>query len=281
MSDDITDMTRGVYRRQYAGFVRGQRISCVSLASEAWFWRLHAAADDFGNLDGDSVLCHAATAGRRAAQVSADQVAAMVDEMAKFNLVRRYSVAGENFIHIVGFMDRQPAGKNGKRVRRLPCPPWGESDVDGGIQVNPGESSATTNHDQDHSQDHDQLPATQAGGSSRQAAKQPPAPGSGIILPVRISQGSKATEWEIPQPLLDEFVEAFPELDIRRVLQGCAFKLKNGAVSKKSARGMPRFLWDWFQREMRSVRPSGQSTIEDPAAYADRVSKNMKGAVHA
>ncbi len=256
MADEITDLTRGVYRRLYAGFIRGQRICSVSLVAEAWFWRINAIADDFGNLDGEPALTHSATVGRRADQVTAAQVAAMVDELVQKDLVRPYFVGAERFLHIVGFVLWQPAGKNGKRVKRCPHSPWDDEEANGLIRVNPGVTSAS---DSDSDSDSER-PAAQAGAASRRTAKPPPTAGSGIIFPIRGSQGSKATEWEMPKDLHDELAATFPELDLKRIYQGCAFKLRNGAVTKKTARGMPRFLWDWLDREMKFVRPgSGQS----------------------
>lgn len=34
MTEEVTDLTRGVYRRLYAGFIKGQRINKISLQAE-------------------------------------------------------------------------------------------------------------------------------------------------------------------------------------------------------------------------------------------------------
>jgi hypothetical protein len=149
-----TDLTRGLYRRQYAGFLKGRRINSVSLEAEAWFWRVHAVADDFGNAEAEPTLLHAATVGRRAG-VTVEIVSDYMAELLARDLVRSYVENDEPYLHITGFLDRQPAGRNGKRVRRVPGSPWddeGDQPVHpggkgkqpdhprGGILVNPGES---------------------------------------------------------------------------------------------------------------------------------------------
>lgn len=146
--DAVTDLTRGVYRRIYSGFITGQRINKLSLSAEAWFWRVMATADDFGNAPADPDLCRAATAGRRS--VTSKQIAAWLKEMKTVGLITLYKAKGEWFLHVTGFEDSQPAGKNGKRIKRYPHE--GESGL---IQMNPDESSASRASDNDTEDDND------------------------------------------------------------------------------------------------------------------------------
>lgn len=146
MSEDaVTDLTRGVYRRLYSGFIKGQRINKLSLQAEAWFWRVFAVADDFGNYDADPELVKDATKGRR--KVTTSQVERWLNEMESVGLISFYHDRAERYLHIYKFEITQPAGKNGKRLKRFPLP--GESD---GIQVNPDSSSASDNDP--HSDNH-------------------------------------------------------------------------------------------------------------------------------
>lgn len=147
------DLSQGIYRRVYAGFIWGKRINSVSLEAEAWFWRIQAIADDFGNLPGDAHRVHHDTHGWRHASVQ--QVGAWVSELIANNLLSTYTVGGENFLHITGFGKLQPAGaKNGRRVRRFPESPYDRNETEkdtnsggggesGGIRVNPGEERKT------------------------------------------------------------------------------------------------------------------------------------------
>ncbi len=135
----ITDLTRGVYRRIYAGFIHGKRINSVSIEAEAWFWRLNALADDFGNLRAEPAnLCIEASPKRR---VTADKVEGWMRELASANLITPYIADDEPLAHINGFVDLQPfnRGKNGKArpIRRVP--EWaGESRC---VQGGPKESN--------------------------------------------------------------------------------------------------------------------------------------------
>lgn len=149
MKDDaVTDLTRGIYRRLYSGFIKGQRINKLSLQAEAWFWRVLATCDDLGNAEADPELCRAATTGRRS--VSRSQVAGWLKEMKTAGLITVYRAKGEWFLHVIGFEETQPAGKNGKRIKRYPVP--GESGL---IQVNPDESSASQASDNDNEDDNE------------------------------------------------------------------------------------------------------------------------------
>lgn len=131
MKEEVTDLTRGVYRRLYSGFIKGQRINKLSLQAEAWFWRVLTTVDDFGNGEADPELCRAATAGRRTS-VTKSQVAKWLDEMATANLISFYTVKGEKYLTVLKFESWQPAGKNGRRIKRFPAPHEAEG--------NPGES---------------------------------------------------------------------------------------------------------------------------------------------
>lgn len=158
-NESVTDMTRGVYRRLYAGFTKGQRINKLSLQAEAWFWRVLATVDDFGNADADPDLCHAVTAGRR--KVTPKQVSDWLREMRDVGLIEFYTAKGEPFLHVIGFEAGQPAGKNGKRLKKFPFPDIqnnpGESRI---IQAVPDVSSAPDNHS--HSDNHTESLVAQA-----------------------------------------------------------------------------------------------------------------------
>jgi hypothetical protein len=135
MSGSVTNMTDGLYRRIYAGFLTGRRMNEVSLAAEAWFWRLHAIADDFGNLPGDVMVMRAFASPRRA--VTIEKVHMMTKELETNRLLVRYEAAGDSYLHIDGFEVRQPARLNGRRIQKYPM-------HDGGIRGNPGESGCNT-----------------------------------------------------------------------------------------------------------------------------------------
>lgn len=180
-----TDLTRGLYRRVYAGYITGRRICSVSLEAEAWFWRIQAVVDDFGNTLADPALLRNATAGRRA-DVSVQDVERWVAELVSASLVSLYEAGGEQFLHLNEFTERQPAGRNGKRVQKHPLPPspvesktpdspeddfQAEPGESGGIPVSPGVPSAPHTHKHSHSHTHTQEGAEVGSKNGEEGAK--------------------------------------------------------------------------------------------------------------
>jgi hypothetical protein len=280
-----TDLTRGLYRRQYAGFLKGKRINSVSLEAEAWFWRVHAVADDFGNAEAESTLLHAATVGRRAG-ITAEIVKGFLDELLARDLVRSYVANDEPYLHITGFLDRQPAGRNGKRVRRVPGSPWDDEGTrpvsdegnepvrdsgtkpvhpagkgtkqpdqpHGGIQVNPGEpKSIHAHHKHSHTHTH-----TQNQDEEEQAAPATGPPASrtdpAVALPALLifdcvgGKTSKSRQWALTQDFLDELKDQFPGVNVMAECRKALGWTKNKRENMKTATGMRQFLWKWMGR---------------------------------
>jgi len=167
------DMTEGVYRRIYSGFLDNAKVNSVSWMAEAWFWRLVVLADDFGNLKGN--WRHLAVHASPVREIDAAQAKALTLELVNAKLVELYQVDDKQYIHIKGFTERQPANKNGRRIQKEPMNPeesgcesvhLGESGgirmnpgESGGIQTNPEESSAS---DSDSDSDSDSEPEAEA-----------------------------------------------------------------------------------------------------------------------
>lgn len=166
----ITDLTRGIYRRIYAGFLNGRRINSVTVSAEAWFWRLNAVADDFGNFRADPKVLSVEASPRR--KISPEQCEKWMDELERVSLIGFYTVEGDRYGYIVGFKELQPAGKNGRRVQRFPVNP-GESKIFLGFPEKPGSipshhSDTDTDTDSDshqHQHQHNGVSAAVAVGS--------------------------------------------------------------------------------------------------------------------
>lgn len=171
-----TDLTRGVYRRIYAGARTGKRINQVSIEAELLFWRLHCVADDFGNLAGDTYLVRIEAVPLRREWDDA-KVGNLLDELAsidpKRSLIRFYDADGERYIHISGFIQRQPGNRSGRRIRKYPASPFedeelaasGNAGESGEVLRNPGEPSAPQNQTQNQSES-ESLNQTQNHGES-------------------------------------------------------------------------------------------------------------------
>ena len=151
------DMTDGIYRRIYSGFVSNPKVNALTWQAEAWFWRLVVLADDYGNLSAN--WRHMAVNASPIREVDAKQAKAWTLELVGARLVSLYEHDGLTYAHIHGFTRRQPANKNGRRIQRFPMNPdesacgLGNPGESGGIQNNPGESgeskpsdTKTTNH---------------------------------------------------------------------------------------------------------------------------------------
>jgi hypothetical protein len=171
MPSEYTDLTRGIYRRIYSGFLHGKRINSVSIEAEAWFWRVHSLADDFGNFRADPEVLRAEASPKR--RVSAAKVAGWMQELASARLVTPYAVDGDPFAHIEGFVELQPASsKNGKRTQRCPAG-QGESRESKDSPENPIPSSPhhhqhhhQNQHHSDHQHQHHAQAAAGGGGDS-------------------------------------------------------------------------------------------------------------------
>lgn len=133
----LADSTNGIYRRIYSGFLLGNRINSVSEVAEAWFWRLNALADDYGNFVAPTWRVLAVTASPLR-EVSAHDAEIRTVELVNAGLCEFYDAGGRRHIHIVDFEKFQPNGPNGKRYRRVEANP-SESKR---ILANPSESNA-------------------------------------------------------------------------------------------------------------------------------------------
>ena len=133
------DMTDGIYRRIYSGFISNPKINALSWMAEAWFWRLVALADDYGNHPANWRLLAVVASPVR--EVTAKDAKDMTMELVAQSLVVLYESEGQPYLHIVGFTKRQPANKNGRRIQRFPFSPNCKAgEESGGTLGNPGES---------------------------------------------------------------------------------------------------------------------------------------------
>lgn len=123
MSQKDVDFQRGPWKRLWSNFIGGKRICAVSRDAEMYFWRIYSVVDDFGNMICEPILLHAATAGYR--PMTMDEVVEWVNELAAVKLLSLYeNDKGETFLHLHEYVAWQPAGPNGKRVRRHTESPW-------------------------------------------------------------------------------------------------------------------------------------------------------------
>lgn len=132
------DMTDGIYRRIYSGFVSNPKVNRLSWQAEAWFWRLVVLADDYGNHPAN--WRHLAAVASPVREIGAAEAQSLTESIVEARLANLYEADGQRYLHIIGFTERQPANKNGRRIQRFPLSPDNSAGESGGIRVNPGES---------------------------------------------------------------------------------------------------------------------------------------------
>ncbi|MGC4033643.1 MAG: hypothetical protein QM754_18315 [Tepidisphaeraceae bacterium] len=299
---DITDLTRGVYRRIYSGYLAGRRINRLSHEAEAWFWRVHAAADDFGNQLADLSALYSATAGRRAGKVTLDQVAGWVGEMVTERLLLTYEVAGEQYHHVAEWELMQPAPANGRRARRVPESPWDkpeavtgadsrdtdeaskpkkqERSVGGGVPVNPDESGLHNHQDHHHHQDQSK-PAAQV--SAEVAASDSTATQSSPVALVYPCVGNPKS-WNLHQSGVDRLSQHFPSLDVLAECRAALAWCEANPRGRKTASGMKRFITSWLttanndpRRRARSSADAATNPEPPRGGIKDRALATLKG----
>ena len=209
------DMVRGVYRKVYSGYLTGRRINAVSMEAEAWFWRLHAIADDFGNLHGAVGLLRALAAPAR--NVTEQQVDGWNKALICVGLLREYTAGGERFLHIVGFQDFQPANRNGRRIQRYPREDGGSLGNPGeskGVRGNPGESweSKPSESESESESDTDSHTNTGGVGSDAKASEQ-----NGRPVDYYAARAGLSGAW--PLPVIDGIIAEYPAAGRRRPMR--------------------------------------------------------------
>lgn len=77
-------------------------------------------------------------------------------------------------------------------------------------------------------------------------------------------------EWGLSASTLAEMVKSYPEFDVRKDIELALSKIKTGAVPRKTANGMPKFLWSWLGRTNDSPR---NSPAANPQKQPVRINK--------
>lgn len=269
---NIVDLTKGVYRRIFAGFVRGKRICSVSIGAEAWFWRLMMLADDFGNLAAEPVALRNDAQGLRTVNVAKSEE--WVKELAATNppLIRLYRADGDRFIHIERFDELQPAGKNGRRIKRCKGPGEDGASWESGFnQGKPGVPSPSDTEDDNDTEDDTEsdLAATR-----RDAASRPQAP-----------SWTPEAGWLNTDAHRDRWRTTYPACDIDHCLRRMDDWLRaNPAKAHKS--NWARFISNWLSNEQdkggasRSGRPVSVSVDAAAVRRANQAAREFPEEIH-
>ena len=256
---DITDLTAGTYRRQYSGFIFGDKINSVSMPAEAWFWRIHAIADDFGNLSAAPEWVYLKAIGKRLTTLSLETATKYTAELEAAGLIIRYTARGGDYFHIFGWDEMQTAKINGKRARMVPGMPENEPEEESTAEddhkrekkVNPGESrlnrvnpgeSGLHNNNNNNKQDN------------------------------KARAGFECTDgvYELQPEELETLTERFPELEIKAEYENAAAYLETNPRSRQSTADARGWFIRWLDRSNRvpryratETRRQQSKTVED------------------
>lgn len=262
---ETIDLIRGFWRKLYPGFLRGKRINAVSLQAEAWFWRVTAAVDDFGNIDAEPLLLMDATKGRRQG-VSVGNVKQWMKEMADVDLVRLYHVEDECFWHVVGFTEMQTP-RNGRRARRYPSSPWDENESLGVIRGKPGETGGNSGKevlldldlDQTQIKTKNQIPPTEVCSEPASRAAEPAAPPL-MMFDCLKGKTCPTGKWALSPEFFEELKTSFPGIDAERSCLGAKAWCLANESKRKTHGGMKKFLVGWLSRDQDRAGAGGSPT---------------------
>lgn len=76
--------------------------------------------------------------------------------------------------------------------------------------------------------------------------------------------GANSKDWIMPTYLYDELAAAYPDLNQEQMFREARAWLIANTPKRKTARGMPRFLNSWFERNQNSSKTTQASATNDP-----------------
>ncbi len=94
------------------------------------------------------------------------------------------------------------------------------------------------------------IPASAGSSASENQTAEPAV----LVFPT-VGRGPR--EWALTQAFLDELAGLYPNVNVLAECQKALLKIRNKAVTAKTARGMPKFLYSWMDRTQNSSRAGG------------------------
>jgi len=90
-------------------------------------------------------------------------------------------------------------------------------------------------------------------------------------FPTRVSARQKATSWDLRADKVEEWVDAFPDVDVGLELRSALQWLGDNPTKRKTASGMTRFLGGWLRRAM--IAATAQTTRPPPPGPSTGITK--------
>ncbi len=80
--------------------------------------------------------------------------------------------------------------------------------------------------------------------------------------------GTGQTEWNLTQALLDEFVEAYPGIDVMAQIRKAKAWIVSNPGKRKTPRGMPKFLNGWLEK---ATNRGGNKNVTTSGSLSDLI----------
>lgn len=213
------------------GIVDSDKINCLSSEAEVTFYRLLVVSDDLGRMDARTAIVRARCFPLKESSNLLSKIEIWLEELAKAGLIVRYVVDGSPYLAIANWDQRvRSSGK-------YPAPPDNAPpSVDGQLTADCGQPSAS-------------------GGLGLGMGK-----GMGASNENKVSFNAGA--WAVPDILKNQWVDAYPAVDVEGEMRRASAWLLANPKNVKS--NYAKFLNGWFSRAQDKARPvgGGERTVE-------------------
>jgi hypothetical protein len=236
-----------------ASILASDRVNQLTWGAEVFYRRLMSEADDFGRYDGRTAILRAKLYPLKLDRVSESDIDKWKAECAQADLVRFYSVDGKPYLEILRFQQRTRA-----QLSKFPAPP-SSADICQQAPADVSQPSAPRGHlrtysDSETKSETDSLSCSEPPATA--AASEP----SVIVFSV---VGDPKT-WGLTQSKIDEYRQTFPHLNVLGECTKAAQWCRDNTAKRKTARGMPKFLFGWLERAQNRAggdAPPGQREV--------------------
>lgn len=212
--------------------------------------------DDYGRGSADPELLRGLVFPRRKG-VTEKQIQTALDSLANTGMVILYEYDGEPFFYFPNWGKHQ---RIQQKHSKFPDPK--DSDVSSQVTVSHGESPLESNPNRIQSESNKNINSTEP-----QSAP--------AVLTMPLVDGS---EFEIREQDIEEWHDAFPNVDVLQQLKAMRLWCKDNPERKKTRKGVRRFITSWLDKEQNrgSSRGSSVTSSQPPKKPAD-ASKREKG----
>ena len=223
-----------------------EELAALSPEAEILFYRLIVKADDFGTYYGNPSIVKNTCFPLKADDIKINQVESWIAELANAGLIVYYEAAdGKAYVNFLKWDKHQQI-----RAKKPKYPMFDDTCK----QLISSDSKCHRNPIQSNTDDN---------------STEPQAPS---VLTLPLNDGS---EYPITQADIDEWQEAFPNVNVHQQLLSMKIWCKDNQKRRKTKTGIRRFVTNWLDREQnrggnRSQTQTATSTTAPPPDYMKR-----------